>query len=238
MRATIARPTTVPAPHEGVPFDGAVELERQVSRLLDLGYPELLGVDEATFRTRLEPLRSHARDLGERTAWDADAVGRDDAIPFVLVLPGIPADAAARRMELAGRAGTSMLTEEEWAGFVPRPDVALPRDDDGERSFAYLLTDIDTGSDLRDVTPEDAVRAIQARDRSPLTVAEGIAVVTQRPDMLRRNRCYSLAGSRRGDQRVPAVWISGERAPKLGWCWDRNPHTWLGTASAQERRAA
>ena len=39
-----------------------------------------------------------------------------------------------------------------------------------------------------------------------------------------------MAGSRRGDQRVPAFWVS-EGRPKLGWCWDRNPHTWLGTAS-------
>jgi hypothetical protein len=33
---------------------------------------------------------------------------------------------------------------------------------------------------------------------------------------------------------VPAFWIS-ERAPKLGWCWDGNPHTWLGVASAGVR---
>jgi len=25
---------------------------------------------------------------------------------------------------------------------------------------------------------------------------------------------------------------SPQRRPKLGWCWDRNPHTWLSTASA------
>ena len=30
------------------------------------------------------------------------------------------------------------------------------------------------------------------------------------------------------------MWIS-ERAPKLGWCWDGNPHTWLGIASAGAR---
>ena len=40
-----------------------------------------------------------------------------------------------------------------------------------------------------------------------------------------------LSGSRRGDRRVPAMWISA-RAPKLGWCWDGNPHDWLGVASA------
>jgi hypothetical protein len=43
-------------------------------------------------------------------------------------------------------------------------------------------------------------------------------------------------GSRAGNQRVPAVWIS-ERRPKVGWCWDRNPHTWLGAASAGGRTA-
>jgi hypothetical protein len=36
---------------------------------------------------------------------------------------------------------------------------------------------------------------------------------------------------------VPALWIA-DRAPKLGWCWDGNPHTWLGTASAAHRLAA
>jgi hypothetical protein len=51
---------------------------------------------------------------------------------------------------------------------------------------------------------------------------------------LEKNSCFTLAGSRRHDRRVPAMWIS-ERAPKLGWCWDGNPHTWLGVASAAGR---
>jgi hypothetical protein len=37
-----------------------------------------------------------------------------------------------------------------------------------------------------------------------------------------------------GDRRVPALWISGG-APKLGWCWAGNPHTWLGSASCATR---
>ena len=45
-----------------------------------------------------------------------------------------------------------------------------------------------------------------------------------------------LSGSRRGDRRVPAMWISA-KAPKLGWCWDGNPHDWLGVASAGSRLA-
>jgi len=56
----------------------------------------------------------------------------------------------------------------------------------------------------------------------------------QHPELLERNHCFSLAGSRRGDRRVPALWIS-RNAPKLGWCWEGNPHDWLGCASAAVR---
>ncbi len=78
---------------------------------------------------------------------------------------------------------------------------------------------------------------IRERGRTPLTIEEGIAVLTQAPYLLERNKCFSLAGSRRGDRRVPGLWISN-RAPKLGWCWDGNPHDWLGVASAGTRLAA
>jgi hypothetical protein len=104
-------------------------------------------------------------------------------------------------------------------------------------AVAYLLTDIDTGSEFCNVTPETALATITSRARTPLTIAEGIALVTQRPDMLRKNKCFSLLASRRTGQQVPAIWISAA-APKLGWCWDRNPHTWLGSASAGTRLTA
>ena len=58
----------------------------------------------------------------------------------------------------------------------------------------------------------------------PLTLDEGVALVLQQPEVIARNWGFSMAGSRRGDQRVPAFWIS-EGRPKLGWCWDRNPHS-------------
>ena len=72
---------------------------------------------------------------------------------------------------------------------------------------AYVATDVDLGAASRNVTPE----------------------------AIARNWGFSMAGSRCGDQRVPAFWVS-EGRPKLGWCWDRNPHTWLGTASCAARR--
>ena len=79
------------------------------------------------------------------------------------------------------------------------------------------------------------MEGITAQGRLPLTIDEGLALVTLHPAALASNRCFSLVGSRCGDKRVPALWIS-QGAPKLGWCWYGNPHTWLGSASARPER--
>jgi hypothetical protein len=94
--------------------------------------------------------------------------------------------------------------------------------------------DVDTGKDTVNVTPVDALQQIETRDRSPLTIEEGIAVITHFPEAVAKNAGFSLLGSRCGDRRVPALWISQGR-PKLGWCWAGNPHTWLGSASCGRR---
>ena len=85
--------------------------------------------------------------------------------------------------------------------------------------------------------PEEALPVIRGRGRTPLTIDEGIAVVTHRPRLLEKNKCFTLSGSRRHDpagagdvDRVTA------RRSSAG-CWDGNPHTWLGVASALSRVA-
>jgi Family of unknown function (DUF5701) len=141
------------------------------------------------------------------------------------------ADAAAR-VERRGRPVVlGHLEPEELDGFVPIAPVELPT------APAYVAIDVDLGEQSRNVRPEDALRDILAAGRSPLTLDEGIALMLQQPEVIAPNWGFSMAGSRRGDQRVPAFWIS-EGRPKLGWCWDRNPHTWLGTASCAARAAA
>ena len=103
---------------------------------------------------------------------------------------------------------------------------------------AYLLLDVDRGGDLSGASdPRRHCRSCSGRGRTPLTIEEGIAVVTHAPALLEKNRCFMLSGSRRGDRRVPAMWISA-RAPKarlvLGMgTW----HDWLGVASAGSRIA-
>jgi hypothetical protein len=202
------------------------EFVRQLENLVVLGYPALMGRSEAEFRATLSPLAAQLDEINPATA-----VEPSDHIPFLLVVSPTPLAAAAKLMTLRGKPAALMLEEEEIASFTPTADTSIPD------SPGYLLIDVDTGSEFCNVRPSDALPVITDRTRTPLTIAEGIALVTHRPDMLRKNKCFSLLGSRCGDKRVPAIWISAA-APKLGWCWNGNPHTWLGSASAGQRMGA
>jgi hypothetical protein len=201
----------------------SAELDRQVDRLAALGYPDLAGLGEAAFRRRVEPLHAAA----ERVAWG------DSAFPFVLVVTRalVPVAAALPLVEWLGRRGWTDLPADDLARFVPVDGVDVP---DAE---AYLVTDVDTGRETLDVTPDDALPRILGAGRSPLTVDEGLALLTQHPGVLRTHNAYSVLASRCGDRRVPAFWVS-KGAPRLGWCWAGNPHSWLGSASCRSRVAA
>ena len=207
-------------------------VDRQVATLLDLGYPALAGLTDETFTERLEPLRTAAATLA-----DLPQDGEPGRTPLVLVVTRELVDPEATvpllRLAPAGTAPGVVDRNHGEAGLAPyRPveQVVLPD------PTAYLLLDVDRGEEFRGVRPEEALPVVLGRGRTPLTVEEVIAVVTHAPQLLEKNRCFMLSGSRRGDRRVPAMWISA-KAPKLGWCWDGNPHDWLGVASAARRVA-
>lgn len=204
-----------------VPHSLESEFERQCEVLLRSGYDDLLGISEPEFRGALEPLRSCLPVRAEVEA------GR---IPFVIVvrLEKAGRARAAERIVRQGKTGLSVLTDRELPTFTVIGGLELPG------GTAYLVTGVDTGNDNRNVTPDDALTAMRAKGREPLTIDEGIAVVTQFPETIRVGHGFSLAGSRCGDRRVMALWIS-KGAPKLGWCWAGNPHTWLGSASCSGR---
>jgi hypothetical protein len=203
----------------------------QVDRLVALGYPGLAGHSEADFRALLAPLEERVPAVSEPV--DAEA-GR---VPWVLVITRdlIPPEPRVPLLRLAGGRKPGLVDrnhgEAGLATYHPLPELSVP---DGS---AYLLLDVERGEEFCGVKPEEALPVIRGRDRTPLSIDEGIALVTQAPELLVKNQCFMLSGSRRQDRRVPALWIS-ERAPKLGWCWDGNPHSWLGVASAGGRTGA
>ena len=209
------------------------QFQQQVDRLVALGYPALAGIAEERFRDVVEPLRPAAEKLA--------GVATPSHVPMVLVVTRVlvPPEQTVPLLRLHGHQGPGTRP-----GVVDRNHgeggLAEYRSAEGcePPGAAYLLADVERGEEFCNVTPEAATATIRGRGRTPLTIEEGIALVTQVPQVLESNRCFMLAGSRRRelptDRRVPALWIS-ERAPKLGWCWDGNPHTWLGTASVAER---
>jgi hypothetical protein len=196
------------------PADLDAEFTRQVATLAAFVPPG--------FAALVEPLREHAvaRPLGE-------------AIPFVLTPSAalMPVADAIVRVERRGRAGFSVMDAEDLARFTPIEGVAVP---DGP---AHLALGVDLGFATRNVCPNDALPAISSEGRSVLTLEEGVALVTHFPEAVATNAGFSLVGSRCGDKRVAALWIS-KGAPKLGWCWAGNPHTWLGSASCEGRAGA
>jgi hypothetical protein len=210
------------------------ELDRQAGVLLEHGIPQLLGQTSEGFALAVEALRPV---LAVRVT----PPGSDPAlnrVSFALVVSaGVDQDLAAaeRLVPLLRRPGSSdpgVLDRnhgaEGLATYRPTAEAGSPP------APVYALVDVDRGEEFRGVRPQDALPVILARGRTPLTIPEGIALVLLHPRILAKNACFMLSGSRRGDRRVPALWISG-KAVKLGWCWDGNPHTWLGVASTADR---
>jgi hypothetical protein len=215
-----------------VSHDPALVFERQVERLVELGYPGLCTLDESAFRELLAPLAEPAAGVAEQddvafvTVVTRELVRPEDTVPLLRLVDGRKPGVVDRN-HAAG----------DLATYHPLPELGLDVLACGHPPKAYLLTGIQRGEEFCNVRPEDALPVIRGRGRTPLTIDEGIAVVTHAPHLLEKNKCFMLSGSRRHDRRVPAMWIS-QGAPKLGWCWDGNPHTWLGVASARGRLVA
>ncbi|WP_248491022.1 DUF5701 family protein [Tsukamurella sp. PLM1] len=199
-------------------------LAEQAERLIDLGVPALAGIGA-------DVIRSYA---AEHDASGLLAVHPDR-------LPGSAIAHLMRRGDKAGFIVTDMPDVDEFSPIVDVPDAPL-----------YVVSDPDRGDHLANWSPAEALPELTGVGRTPLLLTEGIGWVLQQPEALERNRCFMTIGSRLRkpdgafDSRTPAIWISNgtgrdgkdrRDAPKVGWCWWGNRHTWLGFASGAARSA-
>jgi hypothetical protein len=198
------------------------DLVQQGERLVELGVPALAGMS-------LDDFRSRVAALGEGSG-------------LLAVHPDlVPAAALTPLLERAGKPGFVVVDMDDLTDFVPIEGLGVPAEP------LYVVDGLDRGDDMLNWSPAEALPAITARGRRPLTVSEGICWLLQEPERLEPNHCFMTIGSRKPkgkglDARTPAIWISGgtgrdgtERrgAPKVGWCWHNNRHTWLGFASCE-----
>lgn len=157
-----------------------------------------------------------------------------------------PVSELASLMRRSGRAGFVVVDLTDVDEFAPTDDSTSPP------GPVYAVVGPERGDSLAGSSPDEALPHLLEQGRTPLTLAEGVHWVLQAPAVLERNHCFMTVGSRkrrpdgRLDARTPAIWISNgtgrdgpERrdAPKVGWCWAGNRHTWLGFASAAGRQA-
>lgn len=163
----------------------------------------------------------------------------------VAVHPALVSTAGlATLMRREGKRGFVVVDMTDLAEFTPTDDVAVPD------SPLYVVTEVTRDDDMLDRTPTDAHAELGRRGRTPLTISEGVSWLLQEPEMLETGKCFMCVGARkrtakgRLDSRTPALWISGgtgrdgrenRGAPKVGWCWAGNHHTWLGFASTARR---
>ncbi|HET7800452.1 MAG TPA: DUF5701 family protein [Humibacillus xanthopallidus] len=200
-------------------------LTTQAERLVELGVHDLAGMPAATLRSL------------------ASSASSSDGL---LVLPEstVAPSALAPLLRLGDRGGFVVEDMTDVDAFAPIDGVSLPS------GPGYVVRGLERGDELANWSPDEALPHITEAGRSPLTLAEGIHWALQAPEVLDRNHCFMTIGSRRRkpdgrlDARTPALWISNgtgrdgrERrgAPKVGWCWAGNRHTWLGFASAAGR---
>jgi hypothetical protein len=197
-------------------------LSEQAQRLIELDVHRLAGLPA----DRLRNLPDHA---GSLLVMHPDLASASALAPLLRV------------NDKPGFVVTDMVDVDE---FMPISAVKLPD------APLYLIRDLDRGDAMANWSPDEALPAITDAGRTPLTLTEGLHWLLQRPDVLARGHCFMTIGSRRRkpggslDARTPAVWISNgtgrdgpanRNAPKVGWCWAGNRHTWLGFASASGR---
>ncbi|MEU1125093.1 DUF5701 family protein [Streptomyces sp. NPDC005899] len=202
-------------------------LTSQAERLIELGVHELAGVPA-------DDLRAVAEGAGPA----------DGGALLTLHPDRAPASALAPLLRRAGKPGFVVTDMSDVDRFTP---CAVDLSD----APVHVVTGLDRGDHMANWSPEEALPAIAAQGRTPLLLTEGIHWVLQQPAILERGHCFMTIGSRLRkadgalDARTPALWISNgtgrdgrERrdAPKVGWCWWGNRHTWLGFASATDRR--
>ncbi|MEV7236573.1 DUF5701 family protein [Streptomyces sp. NPDC051020] len=205
-------------------------LSAQAERLIELGVHELAGLPAVVLRT---------------FAATAEAPAGGDGALLAVHPDQAPASALAPLLRRDGKPGFVVTDMPDVDLFAPLDTVALPD------TPLYLLTGLNRGDHMANWSPDEALPALAAEARTPLLLTEGIHWVLQQPAVLERNHCFMTIGSRLRkansvlDARTPALWISNgtgrdgrerRNAPKVGWCWAGNRHTWLGFASATGRR--
>ena len=220
-----------PTPVTAAALPALPPLTAQAETLIELGAHEIAGLSAADIRDFAKSAEADSGDGGGLLAVHPDRA---------------PASALAPLLRRDDKPGFVVVDMPDVDLFAPIDILTVPD------APLYVLGGIDRGDHMANWSPDEALPALTTQGRTPLLLTEGIHWVLQQPAALERNHCFMTIGSRLRkangtlDARTPALWISNgtgrdgrerRNAPKAGWCWAGNRHTWLGFASAAGRRS-
>lgn len=213
-------------------------LTEQAERLVALG---LMG--DSLGSLSVTDLRDAAARLEKSIVPGSLLVVAEGILPPSVLVPWLRRHADSR--DGGEKTGFVVIDMSDIDDFAPTPAADVPD------APVYAISHPDRGDAMSNWSPSEAEPAIVERGRTPFTLAEGVHWALQSPGVLAQGSCYMMIGSRlpkaKGyDSRTPALWISNgtgrdgrnrRGAPKVGWCWWNNRHTWLGFASGASRTA-
>ncbi|MEU9947917.1 DUF5701 family protein [Streptomyces sp. NPDC047939] len=228
-------PEPTPVTAAGLP--ALPPLSTQADTLIELGVHEIAGLSAAEIRAFAKAAEDEDRNGDQHD--DGNGGG------LLAIHPDrAPASAIAPLLRRDDKPGFVVVDMPDVDLFTPLDTVVVPD------APLYVISGVDRGDHMANWSPDEALPALTAQNRTPLLLSEGIHWVLQQPAALERNHCFMTIGSRLRkangnlDARTPALWISNgtgrdgrerRNAPKAGWCWAGNRHTWLGFGSATGR---
>lgn len=187
------------------------EFEYQTQTLLNKELPRLANISSMAFVEMLEPLKEKLKELATREFPPGH-------IPFVIV-PGDKLLSFKNKVSFMEVDGKKAVDTTGLLIFKTAEGIETPA------SLAYLVVDVDNGTATLGKNPSQAMKQLKKEERSPLTADEGVAMIVQRQEILKRMR-LDFTGSRNwGDVvRVPALWLDPRGVPNLNYnSMDHNP---------------
>ena len=166
----------------------SVEAQKQLDRIVALGYPDVADMSAAAFRALAEPL------IG--------ALEHSDLGSNILLVPTrelVSPESLIARTSIDRMAGFTTMPPRDIASFLPQDGFMPP-----EGPF-YLVVNPHTGTCYINREPDVARKLIDSDERLPLTLEEGLAIATQHPEWLLEKNGFNLLGSRSADGRVPSI---------------------------------
>ena len=147
------------------------EAQKQLDRIVALGYPDVADMSAAAFRSLARPLIRALEDCG-------DEAGLGTQILLVPTRELVSPESLIARTSINRMAGFTTMPPRDIASFLPQDGFEPP-----EGPF-YLVIEPHTGTCYINREPDVARKLIDSDERLPLTLEEGLAIATQHPEKL------------------------------------------------------